>query len=1186
MYGQLFDQNGQLMEQGPAQQIRDDLSLTLRSVRDTLSQSFQTLNLTMAGISNTLRTMSANMPRANLQASMTYVPAYGSMNLAGALSGPMSANLANTSTWGIMTGDKPYNVSGMEWGWNRHNELNHRSTQFGLDASLQTASLGISTGAGSLATLAARSRYAPAALRNFAMGRLGGALIGGAGMVAAGMVLDPIVGAYSDAANVYGRDIAGIRRMSTRFGNEFTNQQAGVVAKGIGNYGYREIMNTTDFDTRLGSDGYRNVLMQGLQMNMFQGRKPEELVKQMENAASVVKFLTGILGSKDVQETMQQVGNLKNMGINMLQNPSYAMQMGASTYKYSQMMGVNGAQLLQQASHFGSNAYGQYGMPGFGGIIPAMQNMALAHELEKRRMLSTAEIAAAGGHSALAGQGVQLTAAMMNNGSIGKMMLAAGWAGGGNFNFNKFNSAVGQGYFPAMHQALASISGDPSKYAEFMMNQENLYASASAQGGLDGNVKKMLFAALDKMHGMQDENSAAYMIKQIGQSMGVNVPTALAKQWSMERSRPNTFAAMNAEANRHLDRGMYYENAQRYSRFRGLGEIGEAYNKVKGGAYHLLVEKPAQEMRDWWSENVIGESDRMSGMMTYGSHSFTAGTVENLRKVLNSGMSPNNLKVNEDAYKLGYNLADREAGLGGNTGFFDSLRNMPGMEDARAMAPAIQAMTSKHYKKYFESVLDTNGMTSSEAFARLGKYAGYTDYNLMMTHMSRDGGKYAGKMAGGLQWIADNMSDANLSELSGATRSTKWYQGLDANKTASILASAGIDTSKFGRGDADNLMNRILNAKSSDLDAIAKANGLTRENLAYGLTTQAMGGDAGLSKLYRLMGSSSQNYDNLSKIGGALARENGWTIGVDRNLLQTENNMTIGMDQMASSLKALGLTYDDISTIIDNNKENGSAQIQNFGKSVDNLVRTGKLSQEDWDGIQDPILKKRLDALMKDKNTVKNITGDNYLGFGNKSGTLEAKLGTLLNESMRGSALDRITRGVQGIWGLDVTSSDIIDAVNNGGMSSLVLKSKGGTKELADVREKLQRVQGSSIQELRDQFGEAFNNVSDKDLQKTIMESIATTSMDKMQKEADLVPKKGSVESAIDEYGGKGVMRVMLVADKIKEVEKEVREKESTSTKPQTIDNLASRPNFYSNGIIPSPATKPSNSNSSFFNFW
>ena len=94
MYGQLFDQNGQLMEQGPAQQIRDDLSLTLRSVRDTLSQSFQTLNLTMAGISNTLRTMSANMPRANLQASMTYVPAYGSMNLAGALSGPMSANLA------------------------------------------------------------------------------------------------------------------------------------------------------------------------------------------------------------------------------------------------------------------------------------------------------------------------------------------------------------------------------------------------------------------------------------------------------------------------------------------------------------------------------------------------------------------------------------------------------------------------------------------------------------------------------------------------------------------------------------------------------------------------------------------------------------------------------------------------------------------------------------------------------------------------------------------------------------------------------------------------------------------------------------------------------------------------------------------------------------------------------------
>ena len=45
-YGSMFDPNGNnMVEQGPAAQVREDLSQTLRSVKDTLATSFQTLNL-------------------------------------------------------------------------------------------------------------------------------------------------------------------------------------------------------------------------------------------------------------------------------------------------------------------------------------------------------------------------------------------------------------------------------------------------------------------------------------------------------------------------------------------------------------------------------------------------------------------------------------------------------------------------------------------------------------------------------------------------------------------------------------------------------------------------------------------------------------------------------------------------------------------------------------------------------------------------------------------------------------------------------------------------------------------------------------------------------------------------------------------------------------------------------------
>ena len=57
-----FMNNGQSQSGAPMMDtVRDELGNTLRSVRDTLAISFQTLNLTLSSVNNTMRTMSASM---------------------------------------------------------------------------------------------------------------------------------------------------------------------------------------------------------------------------------------------------------------------------------------------------------------------------------------------------------------------------------------------------------------------------------------------------------------------------------------------------------------------------------------------------------------------------------------------------------------------------------------------------------------------------------------------------------------------------------------------------------------------------------------------------------------------------------------------------------------------------------------------------------------------------------------------------------------------------------------------------------------------------------------------------------------------------------------------------------------------------------------------------------------------
>lgn len=1177
-YGQIFDPTGNVMDQSPAQQVRDDLSLTLRSVRDTLATSFNTLNLTMSSIHMTLRNMASAMPTANVQPHPNYIPAYGSMNLTGGLSQPMANHLANTSMMGLATGQRPYNTMGMEYGWQRQLELNHRYTQFGVDATTHLGGMALGY-MGSRAMLGfAGSSMAPSFMGRMAMSGLGRLGLGVLGMGAAGIIGGPLLDGISDAAQVYGRDISGIRRMSTRFGNEFTNHQSAIAARGISNYGMREIMSTNDFDVRLGTEGYRNVMMQGLQQNMFQGRRPEELLKQMETAASMVKLLTGVMGSKDVQEAMQQIGQMKGMGINIFQNPQYATNLAHSTYKYSQMMGVPGAQLLQQAAQFGQQAYGQYGMPGFGGIIPAMQNMALAHELEKRKMLSTAEIAAAGGHSALAGKGVQATAAMMQHGGLGKMMLASGWMGGGNFSMNKFNNAVGEGYFPMMGQALGSIAGDTKAWASFMINQENLYASASAQGGLDANVKKALFAALDAMPGMDDENSAALMIKQILGSMGVDAPTALVKQMAMERSRPSTFKAMEKEANRHADRGFYFENAQKYHRGRGIGEAGEYLERIPSRLKNFFHTRPGQALHDMWS-GFIGEPDNAPGMPRIGASEFSGNTVDNLRYMLGKTPSALSVKVNEQAYQDAYGLADREVGLGGNTGFWGSSR-LFASRDALNMAPALEAMGAKQHKDYFDAILNPNSMSTSEAMSRMSKYIHFGSENGALANF-RNATQYHGRMAGGVEWLADQLTSDNLKEITSSTTGSSWFKGMSSDQAAQMMRDAGIDISKYDKSKSNELMSRLLNSDNPALAEYAKQNGIDTRKLAYGLVSKYMGGDDNLSNLHKVMGGNDSFYRQFNVTGGVIAKNEGQTFGAEKYAMQASTGMSIGLDQINSSLKTLGLDYDDINSIMDS--KGGAGKLENFAGLVDKLAQGEQLTGADWDSIDNPVLKQRLDKLAQmDPDELKGkISNDSFLGYGNKdSKTLDRKLSTLFETAAKGGAMDRVSRGVQDIWGFDLTNSDVSEAIRSGKFSELIEGAKGGSKEGKDLQSKLREIRDGDVNTLREQYGGLLGdrNVSDAELKDTIRNQLLGTSLETMKQEMDTKPKKGTIEAAIDKE--KNALRVFMVDDKILKAEAKAREN-ANATKP--IDGMGRQPlRTATGGMVPSPATG-SNSNASTF---
>ena len=579
-------------------EMQTDLKDTLRSFRDTLAFSFQTLNLTLASMNNSVQALGTKIGQLSPGIGGQYIPAnphdnayYGSLSKA-------YAQFAGSQNYaGMMTAHIPYNVSPLEFWKERQTEMAFRngSGALALGASA-VEELGTMFGGNYLGGKMARALGMTGTWAKIGMG------------LPAGMAISAMAGAYFDpfvaAGQEHNRDVAAIKRMSARFSNPFTIRQAQQATRGIEQLAYNELWNTTTLDSRLNMSGFRDLTMMGLQGNMFHGTSPDELAKQVSAASNIVKFLTGVMGNKDVQETMQMVKQLKDMGINVFQSVGAAQTMGLNAFKYGKIMGVDSGSLINAAANMSTAAFGQYGMPAFVGMNPAMRSLAFTQEAEKRGILTPAEIAAGGGIQAMGSRMVQMQANMLANTGIGGAMLYAGWDGGRGFDLNRFRAANANGYFNMLGGAVQNITSQGlGGIAGALVNRNNILASAAnTPGGIEALLDQTLAGQIDVVKSLAGPNAsiedqiniATVLISR--QNPGIDMGTA--KLAATRVLRPSVALNMEAAANRQHTLGLLEDARARNSPGRALEVPGEMWDRFKGSLYRKLIQRPAATVTD------------------------------------------------------------------------------------------------------------------------------------------------------------------------------------------------------------------------------------------------------------------------------------------------------------------------------------------------------------------------------------------------------------------------------------------------------------------------------------------------------------------------------------------------------------------------------------------------------------
>jgi len=1006
--------------------MQNELGLTMRSVRDTLAMSFQTLNLTLSSMNRTLTNLSVNMaPKSFMGMNHTFIPSQQVMSHTGTISSPMASFMGHASTWNLLTQPKPYNVSAYEYAYQRQQELQNRFTGLGVGAVTGIGgAMASSAMAGPMTSMMTSGigRALPfmrGPMAAFGAARLGGLPLGSLamgipGFMAANALVQPLVGAVQDHSEMYMRDTAGIQRMSTRFGDEFSRRQSAGVAKGMYGLANSENRSATSLDTNLGMDGYRNILMQGMQANLFHGTSPDQLVKQLGQAGQVVKLLTGVLGSKDINETMQALVQFKGMGVNLVQNQGYAQKIGVSAFKYGSTMGIPGAELLQNSMAQGSGIYSGMGMAGFGGVLPMMRNMALVHEMEKRNHLSASEMSVGGGQMGIAGAMTAAVGGMMKNPGIGDVMLASSMRNG-HFDKGAFDRSSDKGYFGMVGQGASNFS-DINQLFSFYANKTNMQSEVFENGGGDDAILQVARKALDNMpyyknaKGQNKLNMAAVYIKKIASDMsGQDISDAAAKALATRLIHPNTMNHIEGEGNRMAARGLDADIQQHFGLSRTVGRVADAFSRIPGEFNASVIQPIAHGVTDYIRDKVEGSTFDQYSDYTPGTGSKASmKAFESLRSKRDLDSMPG-LRERRSAADINaaYEAGDNVFGVfGGGMSIKYGGSEYPGMglgnatqsEKSRATMESLGLF--KDYYKNLDTIKNGKGMTGAEAYGmsrgnlgNMSYYEAIQRYKKAMANHTGLSGQDAQVGAGvvGMHDVLNQYDPHYYQNQFDKFIETDKFKGFQADYQNGGLQSdlegrLGIKAGDLQNTDIHGIYSKI-NADNFDASDLMRKYGFGSKRELVGAIQAGRGG--GLSNDYTDQIFQSQGEFNRSS---ATAAGLDSAAGIDSNSGQFQNyieNGTMeganGMDM--SSLKDMGLSDDLLSKIMDEGGDS-AGDIGKLGRALGSLAYGGQEHPEDYmQGVTSKAAREAFDAAsQKDPaelaKAFKKLQGNSTTQFG------------------------------------------------------------------------------------------------------------------------------------------------------------------------------------------------------------
>lgn len=737
----LYNSDGQI-DYTPVQQMRDDLTATMRSVKDTIAMSFQQLNMTLSSMNGTLRNMASYTPNVGVPQISNMLPSQNTPYL-GAMSNPMAGYLASAGGFDLtgVSSQRPFNISSMEFYRQRENELMHRTGVLGAGLATDVVSgTAAGIGFGAISTLAKAKKWGTLA-------SFGAPILGS---MAAGLIVSPWTSAVETESQNFARDAASMQRLGSRFnGTGLSYSSARDMSGWLNTSALRESRSQRWDSTLLGSEGYRDLTMTGLASGLFSGNNTNDLKKQIESAAQLVRFLSGVMNSSDVKESINALMQMKQMGVNPLMATGVIQGLGRSAFGYGASSGMSAGQMMNMGLGIGAHVAGATGLPGVLGMRYGMAGMPMALSMERMGFLNATDMSKLGGAQGAATQYALGMANAAQHPAFGGMLAAAFMGPNGTLSQNRM---VGGGYFGMMGAAMTNVMS-PGRMAMYLTGKDNILGQISQTNDYSNPINDMMRSAMSPIlqaSGAKGRNERTSMIAVMLQQMGVAPTLEAGKMMASDILYPEHSRRELALRDAQVSAGRAAERRGQYSFGAGVGRFRRGVNTAIESFYNDVVLSPAHALTRGASD-LFGDTDLarrtdadLVRLQAYNPEALTRESSSSLT----GGPSRVSTGTLEDYYDTNYNRTTRG-------GWY-----MPGWTSnaTKVMGDSLDAF--QRYTTYGDYYNQKTGNINVLGRAKsLGFVLDPTEY--------KNSSQY-GKIGGGAEFVANKLNrDKLLSDLAG-----------------------------------------------------------------------------------------------------------------------------------------------------------------------------------------------------------------------------------------------------------------------------------------------------------------------------------------------------------------------------------------------------------------------------------